>query len=211
VRLLAKLAPRRAAIAVFAVAGCVAAVAVPGAAGSASSDLNAIAKDYQADGKITPCIFTKGQLENAKSLISGDIDAYAPEFRTQINSEISRWDSGGCSGASIGSSGLKIVKTRGKGSARKEYVTIKNGGSKKVNLKGYALRNAKGKKLRFKTVRIAKGKKLKVTTGCAKHRKKASHTAKRYYGCKKKQLWKDKGDVAELLNKSGTVVARRRT
>ncbi len=189
-----------------------AAVAPSAVEGAAADDVNAVLKDFQADGAITPCLFTKKQLENAKSQIPADSNIYAPELKIEINNEIGRWEAGGCSGATSGSAaGLQIVKAKGKGGARKEYVTIKDAGSRKVNLKGYALRNTAGKKLRFKTVKIAKGKTLRVITGCAKGKRTASRTGKRYNACKKKQHWKDKGDVAELLNKSGTVLARRPT
>ncbi len=202
--------PRRLAAALFAVAACAGAVVVPSAAGSAADDLQAVLKDFEADNKITPCLFTKKQLGNAKSQIPSDFNVYAPEFKVELNNEISRWKSGGCGGATS-KKGVQIVKAKGKGSARKEYVTLKNAGSKAVNLKGYALRNTAGTKLRLKTVRLAKGRTLRVITGCASGKKAASRKGSRYYGCKSKQQWKDKGDVAELLKKGGAVVARRRT
>lgn len=193
----------------------VAVALVPSAvAGSSASDLDAVLADFSADNDITPCLFTKGQLENAKSQIPADFNAYAPEFKIEINTEINRWDNGGCSGNPTGGStaGLKITKAKGKGKVKKESVTIKNTGSKKVNLKGYALRNVAKKKIKFKKgTKIAKGKTLRVVTKCQTHKKKASVKGKTYYACKTKQFWKDSGDVAQLLNKSGKLIAARPT
>jgi hypothetical protein len=183
-------------------------------AGAAASDLDAVLADFSADSDITPCLFTKGQLENAKSQIPADYNAYAPEFKIEVNTEINRWDNGGCSGNPTGGStaGLKITKAKGKGKVKKESVTIKNTGSKKVNLKGYALRNVAKKKIKFKKgTKIAKGKTLRVVTKCRKGKKKATVKGKTYYACKTKQFWKDSGDVAQLLNKSGKLIAARPT
>jgi hypothetical protein len=182
--------------------------------GSAADDLNAVMADFQNDNDITPCLFTKQQLINAKSQIPADFNAYAPEFKVEINAEINRWDNGGCSGNPTGGStaGLKIVSAKGKGKVKKESVKLKNTGSKKVSLKGYSLRNIAMKKIKFKKgTKIASGKTLRVLTKCQKGKKKASVKGKTYYACKSKEFWKDSGDVAQLLNKSGTLIAARQT
>ncbi|MGH2841919.1 MAG: lamin tail domain-containing protein, partial [Solirubrobacteraceae bacterium] len=179
-----------------------------GAAGSASDDLDAVMKDFQADNKITPCLFTSKQLKNAKSQIPADFNIYAPEFKAELNNEIKRWQKRGCSG---GTGALRIVKAKGKGGPRSESVTIKNTGATAVNLKGYALRNTARKKLRLTTIRLAKGQTLRVITGCATGKQTASRAGSRHYACKRKQQWKDRADVAELVRRSGGVIGRRRT
>jgi hypothetical protein len=210
----AKISTRRCAAAAIAVT--FAAAALPGSvAGSAASDLDAIVKDYRADSDVTPCLFTKKQLENAKGLLTADFNTYEPQFKAELNREIKRWTDGGCSGGTGGggsaSSGLQIVKAKGKGAARKESVTLKNSGKKTVNLRGYALRNKAHKKLRLTTFSLRKGKTVRVITGCARGKHKSSSTSSRYYACRSKQFWSDSGDVVELLNKTGTVAARRPT
>ncbi|MCA1682709.1 MAG: lamin tail domain-containing protein [Actinobacteria bacterium] len=196
--------------AAVAVCACTA-VLVPGAGASVAGDLAAVLKDFQGDRDITPCLFTKKQLQNAKSQLTADTNLYAPELKLELNREIRRWENGGCSGASSGGGGIKIVKANGKGGVRMESVTLKNAGSSQVNLGGYSLRDRAGKKLHLGSVKLAKGRTLRVITGCAKGRHKPSRSGSRYYACRTKEFFSDKGDVAELLNKSGTVLARRPT
>jgi len=201
-------AARRSATALAALA-C-AALLAPAAGASPASDLAAVLKDFQSDRDIKACLFTKKQLEGVKRQVAADADAYAPEFKTEINREIGRWNRGECSGKALSGS-LRIVTAKGKGSARRESVTLKNVGSRRINVRGYALRNRAGKKIRLKSSRLAKGRTLRVITGCAKGKRRPSRKGSRYYACKTKQHWNDKRDVAELLRPGGKVVARKRT
>jgi hypothetical protein len=180
----------------------------PGAAAGPAEDYNAVARDYQDDGDITACRFTQTQLGNVRSQIPPDVDAYAPGFRSEINKEINRWQSGGCPGGGGASKTLdvRIVKVRSKG---KESVTIKNVGNVKVNLRRYTLRDRSGHKLRFKTTRLKVGRKLRVFTGCAKGHTKAFRKGSRYYGCKKRELWDDAGDVVKLFTPGGHKLSQR--
>lgn len=200
---------RRCAGALATIIAC-AAVLAPGATASSAGTLSAVLKDFQSDGDITACLFTKAQLTSVKSQIAADSDTYSPDFKAEVNREIRRVSAGECSGKAL-SGHLRIVKAKGRGSASREYVTIKNAGSKRVNLRGYALRDHARKKLRLKTVSLARGRTLRVITGCAKGKHRASHTGSRYYACQKKQFWSDTRDVAELLSPSGKVLARHRT
>src|SRR4051795_4285315 len=104
-----------------------------------ASDYAAVRNDYMAHGgNITACKFTRTQLVNARSQITPDVDAYDPGFRDEVNTEIRRWDNGGCSSGGGGSGSTKkahfrIVATKGKvrsRNKRKEYVTIRNRGGK---------------------------------------------------------------------------------
>jgi lamin tail-like protein len=182
----------------------------PAAAAGPAEDYTAVANDYKGDQDVTACRFTQQQLENARSQIPPDVDAYAPGFRTEINKEITRWKTGGCAGGGGGGGGstvdLRIVKVRYKG---KESVTIKNVGPAKVNLRKYTLRDRSGHKLRFKKTRLKAGRKLRVFTGCRKGHKKAFRKGARYYACKKTELWDDGGDVVKLFTPGGSKLSQR--
>jgi Lamin Tail Domain len=208
---IARISPRRCATAVVATAALAGAAAVAPSVvqGAPTDDLDAVLKDFDKDSKITPCFFTKAELTHAKGEIPADFNAYGPELKVELNNEIHRWIKGGCSGGK--SKGVRVTKAKGKGSARKESVTIKNASARRVNLGGYSLRNVEGKKLRLSGVTLAKGKTLRVLTGCASGKTSASLSGGRYYACKKTQQWSDKGDVVELLSKTGKVLARRPT
>lgn len=202
---LKQLTPRRCA-AVLAMIACGVLLA-PSAAASQATIASAVFKDYQSDADITACLFTEAQLKSLK--VGADFDSYSPDLKNEINKEIARWRNGGCSGKA--KNGLRIVTAKGKGSARKEYVTIKNAGRKSVKLGGYALRDHARKKIRLPSIRLAKGRTLRVITACAKGKHKPSRKGSRYYACRKTGFWNDTRDVVELLSPSGKVLARKRT
>ena len=80
-------------------------------AGSApKDDYQAVLADYQADSQITPCRFSRQQLQNADANTPPDVDLYAPAFRAQVRAEIRRHDSGGCP-ASGGNSATRLTTT----------------------------------------------------------------------------------------------------
>ena len=73
-------------------------------------DYQAVLADYQADGKITPCRFSRQQLQNADNNTPPDADLYAPAFRVEVRAEIRRHDTGGCP-ASGSNSGTRLATT----------------------------------------------------------------------------------------------------
>jgi hypothetical protein len=199
-----------------------AAIAIaPGASADPASDYAAVHNDYAADGDITACRFTRTQLVNARNQITPDVDSYEPGFRDEVNREINRWDSGVCSGSGGGGGGggtstkadFHIVALKGKvrsRNKRREYVTIGNKGGKAGNLKGWSVRDRSGHRIRFrKRLRVRAHRRLRVITGCAKGHKRAFRRGARYYACRKRLLWNDRGDVAKLVSRGGRLVSQR--
>jgi hypothetical protein len=136
-----------------------AAVLAPSAAASPAADLGAMIRDHARDDKLTPCRFTKNQLNSARAQISGDIDAYGKGIRTAINRELKRWKDGKCKGKRDGAK-LQISKVGGTGDAAKEYVTIRNLAGKTVDLRNYSLRDAADHVLKFRSTKLRRGAKL---------------------------------------------------
>jgi hypothetical protein len=198
--------------------GLAAVAAVPGASADPASDYAAVRADYSSDGDITNCRFSRAQLVNARSQITEDVDTYDPGFREEVNREIRRWDSGGC-GSSGGGGGsakradFRIVTIKGKVRARnkrKEYLTIRNRGGRAGNLKGWSIRDRAGNRIRFRTsLRVRARRRIRVITGCARGRRRAVRRGARYYACRKRLLWNDRGDVARLVSRSGRLVSQR--
>ena len=195
-------------LAITAVLG--AAVLAPAAAGSPTGDLNAVLRDYSRDEKITPCRFTKGQLETARALISEDIDIYAKGFGPALAREIKRWRDGDCKGKGPSATKLRIVAIKARGGPAKESVTIKNTGRKAISLSGFALRDATDHTLKFRSTKLKAGRKLEVITGCRKRQQGAVRRGSRYYACRTNEVWDDAGDVVELLGRGGGLVAKKR-
>lgn len=186
-----------------------AAVLAPSAAGSPTADLNSVARDHSRDDKITPCRFTKGQLESARSQISEDIETYAKGIRAAITREVKRWRDGTCKGKGAAANRLRIVTVKAKGGAGREYVTIKNTGRKAVSLSGFALRDAGDHTLKFRSTKLKAGSKLKVITGCRDGHRSAVRRGSSYYVCRRNEVWDDAGDTVELLGKGGGLLATR--
>jgi hypothetical protein len=191
------------------VAVLAAAVLAPAAAdGSAAADLAAMTRDYTRGQRITPCRFTKHQLEGARSKIGQDIASYAAGIDVAIAREIKRWKNGGCAGRHPVR--VRIVAVAPQGAAGAESVTIKNIGSKTVSLRGYALRDADDHTLRFGATKLKKGRKLRVVTGCHRGHSSAVRRDSRYYACRATAFWDDTGDVVQLLGPGGGLLSQKR-
>jgi hypothetical protein len=186
----------------------VAAVLVPGAAASPAADLAAMIRDHARDDKLTPCRFTKNQLTNARSQISGDLDLYGKGIRSALNRELRRWRDGTCKGKRGGAK-LQITSVRGAGAAGQEYVTIRNLAGKTVKLRNYALRDSADHVLRFRSTKLKRGARLKVITGCRSGHRKAVRRGSSYYACRSAEVWDDAGDLVELLGPGGGLLSRR--
>ena len=185
-----------------------AAVLAPSAAASPAADLAAMIRDHARDNKLTPCRFTKNQLNNARAQISGDIDVYGKGIRTAINRELRRWRDGKCKGKRDGAK-LQITKVRGTGAAGREYVTIRNLAGKTVNLRNYALRDSADHTLKFRSTKLRRGARLKVVTGCRSGHKRAVRRGSSYYACRSVEIWDDAGDLVELLGPGGGLLSRK--
>lgn len=186
-----------------------AAVLAPSAAGSPAGDLKSVLQDYSRDDKVTPCRFTLGQLESARTQISQDIEAYAKGVRAAIVREVKRWKDGGCKGKGAAANKLRIVTVKAAGGPGKEYVTIRNTGRKAVSLGGFALRDAGDHTLKLRSTKLKAGAKLKVITGCRKGHRKALRRGSSYYACRKSEVWDDAGDTVELLGRGGGLLATK--
>ncbi len=186
-----------------------AAVLAPSATASPAADLAAMIRDHARDDKITPCRFTKNQLNNARTQISGDLDLYGKGIRSALNRELRRWRDGECKGKRDGAK-LQIVTVRGAGAAGKESITIRNRAGKTVNLRNYALRDSADHVLKFRSTKLKRGAKLKVITGCRSGHRQAVRRGARYYACRSAEVWDDAGDLVELLGPGGGLLSRKR-
>ncbi len=186
----------------------VAAVLVPTATATPAADLSAMIRDHARDNKLTPCRYTKNQLNQARTQIGPDIDTYGKGIRTAINRELKRWSDGKCKGKRDGAK-LQISTVRGTGAAGKEYVKIRNLAGKTVNLRNYALRDSADHVLKFRSTKLKRGAALKVITGCRSGHKTALRRGSSYYACRSTEVWDDAGDLVELLGPGGGLLSRK--
>jgi hypothetical protein len=182
----------------------VGAVLAPAALASPAADLSAMIRDHARDNKLTPCRFTKNQLNQARTQITADIDAYGKGIRSAIN----RWSDGACKGKRDGAK-LQISTVRGAGAAGKEYVTIRNLAGKTVSLRNYALRDSADHVLKLRSTKLKRGARLKVITGCRSGHRSAFRRGSSYYACRSLEVWDDAGDLVELLGPGGGLLSRR--
>lgn len=187
----------------------VAAALAPAAAASPAGDLQSVLRDYSRDAKITPCRFTKGQLESTRTQISEDIEIYAKGVRGAIRREIKRWRDGRCKGSNAAARRLRIVAIKAGGGPARESVTIRNTGRRTISLRGFALRDGADHTLKFRSTKLGPGRSLKVVTGCRKGHRGAVRRGSRYYVCRKNEVWDDAGDVVELLGRGGGLLTRK--
>jgi len=180
---------------------------IPGMAAGASTDFEAVLKDYQPDENITSCRFTRAQLERVLAQVPPDSTVYAPGFKTEIKREIAAWKSGKCKARS--SSTLVISKIKPAGDAATESVTIRNRGRKALNLRNYVLRDNDGHGIRLRKTKLKAGRQLKIVTGCRKGTSKVSRKGSTYYACRKTQFWDDAGDIIELVNPVGSLLSSK--
>ena len=196
-----------------------AAAAAPPAAATPADDYAAVAADYQGDRDVTACRFTRAQLVGAASFAGsvGDLESYAPGFGTEVTREIARHDNGGCRGVMAPTTGrassplrrVRIVRIRPKGESS-ESVTIRNTGSRSVNLGGATLRDRRNTRLRIpRRTRLRGRRSLRIVTGCAAGRRRAVRRGGSLYLCRRSGVWDDRGDVVKVVDSRGRVVAQR--
>ena len=185
-----------------------AAAPAPTAAASPAADLAAMIRDHVRDDKITPCRFTKNQLNGARTQISADIDTYGKGIRSAINRELKRWSDGRCKGKRDGAK-LQIVAVRATGAADRESITIRNLAGKTVDLRNYALRDRDDHVLKLRSTKLKRGARLKVVTGCRSGHRSALRRGSSYYACRSVEVWDDAGDLVELLGPGGGLLSRK--
>lgn len=191
--------------------------ALPAQAGP-QEDFDAVYADWKPDQDVTACRFSEPELQNAYNVATSNPDMqYSTEFPDEVQREIARWHSGGCSGVAPLSArrtsaldGARIISVKGRGKAPKEYVKVKNTVKKTIAFKKATVRNLKKQKAVFPaTFKLKPGKTAVVRMGCAKGQRKASFKGLRVYLCRKSGFFKDRGDAARLADSKGTVVSQR--
>jgi hypothetical protein len=183
-------------------------VLAPSASATPSADLAAMIRDQARDNKLTPCRFTKNQLNGARTQITADVDAYGKGIRGAINRELRRWRDGTCRGRRDGAK-LQIVRVRGTGDAGQESITIRNLARKTVNLRKYALRDSTDHVVKLRSTKLRRGARLKVVTGCRSGHSEAFRRGSSYYACRTAEVWDDAGDLVELLGPGGGLLSRK--
>lgn len=197
------------------------AFAAPAAVPAApSDDFNAVFSDYQADGVITPCRFTRAQLVNARNNAPGDLTYYA-SFGDAVNGEIARYDRGGCGVTTTPPAGsnpavkifgkgarIKITKVKAKGSARREQVVIKNVGSVTIPLARLKLVTRSRRTVKLTRYSLRRGRSFRVVAGCYRKRRARVRRRATLYACRKRQLLSDKGDYVQLRRGSSVLSQR---
>jgi hypothetical protein len=188
-------------------------VAVGAAAASPTDDYTRVRVDWQEDGSITACRFSEAELQNARSVAESSPDFSYTGLVDAIDVEIARWRSGGCSGLSPESKrarsaldGLRITAVKPKA----ELVVIFNRTRKPISLTGARLHNRRGnRRVAFRRGTKIRGRKhLIVQTGCLKGKRRATVKGGRYYACQRRELWRDRGDVARLSDRKRVVVSQ---
>ena len=185
-----------------------------GGSGDPEGDFQKVFRDWEPDGVITACAFTRRQLQSALNVAAqvGDFDAYAPGFRDAVRQEIRRIDTGGCAGLSKQSK-LAIrrikAKVRKGRSKKREFVTIRNVGNAPAALGGMTLRDKAGNRVKLPRFRLRAKRTLRVTSRCLGKRRKPARRGHRFFACRKRQVWNDRGDVVKIVNAAGVVLAQR--
>lgn len=189
----------------------------PAAFGDARDDFSRVYSDWKPDSDVTSCAFSQAELQNAYDFSQSNPDFQYSGFGDEVQREIARWRSGGCSGVAPLSArrlsplnGARITAVRGRGNAGKEYVKVKNTSKKTIAFKNASVRNLKKQKAVFPArFKLKPGKTAVVRMSCAKGKRKASFKGLRVNLCRKSQLFKDRGDAARLADAKGTVVSQR--
>jgi Lamin Tail Domain len=150
------------------------------AAADPADDYRAVHEDWEQDARITPCRWTQAQLENARAIADDNPDDTYNGFPDRVDEEIARRQSGGCDPRA------RIVGVR----AKRERVRLANRGTRPVRVGGMRLRDRQRN-----TVRLRRG--LTIASGDAIVVRSA-----------RRPLWDDRGDIARLITKDGTVVSQ---
>lgn len=97
------------------------------------------------------------------------------------------------------------VDTRTNAQLNAEYVTLRNTGTRRVNLYGWTVRDVAGHVYRFGgTLYLRPGYTVRIHTG------KGTNTATHRYWRRSWYVWNNTGDTARLRNRAGTLMDRCR-
>jgi hypothetical protein len=141
---------------------------------SAGPAENAVFAAYiNGGGNIPSCKFSKSALTSLRNVIPADADDYAQDLRAELNNEIARWTSGGCSNSGGSNGGQQVAAYR---AVIKSLKVAKNRRTVKVKLRcpiaalakckvtlSGRLAGKKAAKKRTTTVAIGKPKTIKMT------------------------------------------------
>jgi hypothetical protein len=187
------------------------------AGASPQSDFDAVYGDWKPDLEITACRWSQAQLQNAYGVAQGNPDfQYETAFVDATKAEIDRWKNGGCAGVKPLSArqksklfGVKIVSVNGKGKPTSEVVKMRNAARRTISFRKARLRNSKSGAAVFPaSFKLRKGRTATVHLGCAKGKRRASFNGATVWLCRRKQLFRDKGDLARLSDAKGIVVSQ---
>lgn len=176
-------------------------VVAPAALGDAIGDYTNVRKDFQANGQITTCRFTKGQLDNAAKVAASSPDLSYTGLPGAIDRELARLAAGACSGRGSLVRNLRIVSITPRGGGK---IVLRNTGTKAVSLKGASLKDRAGKKARLPTASVKRRGATTVSLRCLKG-KRGKKGSKHLYACAKGKFLKKRGDVVRLLDRNGKV------
>lgn len=151
----------------------------PSAFADPAADYTAVHRDWEKDGEIKRCHWTQAQLENARAIADENPDDTYNGFPEKVDVEIARWRDGGCRPRP------RITGVR----AGRERVLIANRGGTPAKVGGMRLRDRQGNAIRLRRgLRIAPGQTIVVRS--------------------RRPIWDDRGDVARLVARNGTVVSQ---
>jgi hypothetical protein len=154
-------------------------VLAPIALADPAGDYTAVHHDWEKDGQITPCYWTQAQLENAREIADDNPDDSYNGFPEKVDVEIERWRAGKCAPRA------RIAGVR----AKRERVLITNSGATPVKVGGLRLRDRQRNTIRLRRgLRIAPGETIVVRGS--------------------RPIWDDRGDIARLVARDGTVVSQ---
>jgi Lamin Tail Domain len=168
-------------------------------------------RDYQADGRITPCYYSAATLDQALAQIPTDTDRYNPDFREKATAERDRMRSGAC-GTNAAPARLRIIRVRANPSGpdsrpsalRQEYVSIRNAGSATVKLRGWAVANGRNRFHTFRSGTLRSGRSLNLRSG------RGRSSGSRHYWNSRREVWRNRGDQAKLFAPGRRLVQRYR-
>jgi hypothetical protein len=142
-------------------------------------DYRNVHRDWEPDGRITPCKWTQKQLQNAREIADDNPDDTYNGFPERVDEEIRRWRRGDCAPRA------RILGVKPK----LDRVRIGNRSPKTVSVAGLRLRDRQGNTIRMPSgMRIPPGGSVMVFSD---HR-----------------IWDDRGDIARLVNKGGKVLSQ---
>jgi hypothetical protein len=105
---------------------------------------------------------------------------------------------------------LRIARVARRGRIAREHVRITNLGSTTVNLAGATIRNSRGRRARVPGRLVVRpGGTVTVRLGCSRRRVPKLRGATAWACARGTEFFVDRGDVAQLVDRAGSVVSQR--